>query len=154
MMHSETVAAATTDVRSLNTADVIMLTARLAQIMAEEVDLLKSMNVKKIGTLQEEKLFLIQALESHKKILKRHPELSEQIPSRDRGDLADVVKVFETILEENHRKLQLAKEVNQQVVNAIRDVVCEQSATRYYNHSGERPMAPYATMSVTLNQTI
>jgi hypothetical protein len=152
MMHSETIHSPA--LRRINVGDVITLTARLAQVMAEEVDLLKGMKVKAIDALQEEKLFLIQALETHKKILKRSPEISEQIPSRDRQDLADVVKVFEDVLEENHRKLQMAKEVNQQIVRAIREVVCEQSATRYYNNSGMRPMSPHSTMSVTLNQTI
>lgn len=140
--------------RGINAQDVITLTARLAQIMAEEVDLLKGMNVKKIGELQEEKLFLIQALETHKKVLRRHPELSDQIPSKDKSDLADVIKVFEDILEENHRKLQMAKEVNQQIVRAIREVVREQSSTRYYNNNGVTAVAPYSAVSVTLNQTI
>ncbi len=140
--------------RSVNTQDIITITARLAQVMAEEVDLLKTMNIKKISALQDEKLFLTQALETHKKVLKRHPELSEQIPSRDKQDLAEVVKVFEDVLEENHRKLQMAREVNQQIVQAIRDVVREQSSTRYYNNNGFTPPSPYSAVSVTLNQTI
>ncbi len=139
---------------SIQMQDIITLTARLAQIMAEEVDLLKQMNLKKIAALQEEKLFLTQALEANKKLLKRHPDLSEQIPSRDKADLAEVVEVFEAILEENHRKLQMAKEVNQQVVNAIREAVREQASTRCYNSNGQRPMNPYAAVSVTLNQAI
>ena len=37
--------------------DVVMLTARLAQLLAEEVDLLGDMKVKKIEALQQEKIY-------------------------------------------------------------------------------------------------
>ena len=36
--------------------DVVMLTARLAQLLAEEVDLLTEMKVKQIDSLQKEKI--------------------------------------------------------------------------------------------------
>lgn len=138
----------------INAKDVITLTARLAQILAEEVDLLRAMKVRDIERLQEEKLFLIEALEAHKKILKKHPQLSESIPSRDKEDLEGVIDVFNNILEENSRRLQMAKEVNHQVVKAIRDVVTEHALTKYYDGDGMKQIAPYETLSVTLNQTI
>lgn len=138
----------------INAKDVSMLTARLAQVLAEEVDLLEAMKVRDIEKLQEEKLFLIDALETHKKILRQRPELSETIPSQDKYELAKVVDVFEDILQENHRRLKMAKEVNAQVVNAIRDVVQEKSQTPYYGSRGTKHMAAYESMSVTLNQHI
>jgi predicted nucleotidyltransferase len=42
----------------LKIQDVITLTARLAQLLAEEVDLLGEMKVQKIEALQKEKLFM------------------------------------------------------------------------------------------------
>lgn len=139
---------------AINGKDIITLTARLAQLLAEEVDLLKDMKVKKIEALQDEKLFLTEALEAHKKILKRQPELSDSIPSRDKKDLAAVVDVFEDILVENHRRLQMAKEVNQQVVGAIREVVTDTARSKYYDNGGISQIAPYESLSVTLNETI
>lgn len=138
----------------INPRDLITVTARLAQVLAEEVDLLKAMRVKEIEKLQEEKLFLIDALETYKKVLVRHPEISETIPSRDKKDLEAIVDVFEDVLDENRRRLQMAKEVNHQVVKAIREVVTERAETPYYGVNGSRSIAPFERMSITLNQTI
>lgn len=138
----------------INARDVITVTARLAQVLAEEVDHLQGMDIKKIEKLQEEKLFLIDALEAYKKVARRQPDLSEMIPSQDKADLEGIFDVFTDILQENKRRLQVAKEVNQQVVKAIRDVAAQNAETPYYMNSGTRMISPYESMSVTLNQTI
>ena len=138
----------------LNAKDICTLTARLAQVLAEEVDLLNDMKLQDVEKLQEEKLFLLDALESYKKIVKRQPELSESIPSQDKQDLKDVVHVFEDILQQNHRKLQMAKEVNEQVVKAIRDVVTEKAQTPYYGNSGIVGTTSFENSSVTLNEQV
>lgn len=140
--------------QGINAHDVITLTARLAQLLAEEVDLLGDMKISKIDALQQEKLFLISALESQRKLLDRHPHLSETIPSQDKKDLQDVVNVFNTILEENHRKLLLAKEINHKIVNAITDVVKENTKSRFYDQNGYNGSAPFETLSVTLDKKI
>jgi flagellar biosynthesis/type III secretory pathway chaperone len=133
---------------------VITVTARLAQLLAEEVDLLSDMKVSKIEHLQSEKIFLTNALEAQKKLINKHPHLAETIPSQDREDLAQVVEVFEGILEENHRKLLLAKEINHQVVQAITSVVKDKSRSKVYDDRGHTGVAAYETLSVTLNQTV
>lgn len=138
----------------IHAKDVTTLTARLAQLLAEEVDLLSAMKVKDIEKLQNEKLFLIEALETHKKILKAHPGLSDTIPSQDKDELREVVAVFQDILAENHRRLQTAKEVNNQVVNAIKQVVAEKSMRPSYNNHGVNGRTAYQSMSVTLDQRI
>ena len=138
----------------LKAQDIITLTARLAQLLAEEVDLLSEMKVNKIEALQQEKIFLTNALEAQRKLLDRHPHLKETISASDKKDMQDVVRVFEDILAENHRKLKLAKEVNHQIVHAITQVVKETTQSRAYNHAGYSGQAGYTTMSVTLNKTI
>lgn len=138
----------------VNIQDVITLTARLAQLMAEEVDLLASLKVSKIEALQQEKLFLINALEAQRKLADKHPDLGETIPSQDKKDLQEVVEIFNTILEENHRKLLVAKEVNHRIVTAITDVVKENTARRSYDGKGFSGAAPFDTLSVTLDKTI
>mgnify|MGYP001607061910 CR=1 FL=1 len=134
--------------------DVVMLTARLAQLLAEEVDLLGDMKVKKIESLQQEKIFITNALEAQRKLIERHPYIMDTIPSRDKKDLEDVAAVFQNILEENHRKLLLAKEVNHKIVQAITEVVKETTQSRTYNGSGYTGTAYFNTLSVTLNKTI
>lgn len=138
----------------LKIQDVITLTARLAQLLAEEVDLLSAMKVKQIEALQQEKLFLVSALEAQRKLVDRHPALLETIPSQDKQDLQEVVEVFNNILEENHRKLLMAKEVNHKIVEAITAVVKENTQSRAYGKKGVTSNIPFETLSVTLNKTI
>jgi len=138
----------------INIQDVINLTARLAQLLAEEVDLLGAMKVSKIEALQQEKLFLVGALDAQRKLVEKHPQLLETIPSQDRQDLQEVVDVFNDILVENHRKLLLAKEVNHKIVQAITAVVKQTTQSRVYDGKGLTGAAPYETLSVTLNKKI
>ncbi len=135
--------------------DVMTLTARLAQLLAQEVDLLAEMKMSKIEALQQEKLFLISALDAQRKLVAKNPHGMETIPSQDKKDLQEVVDVFNEILEENHRKLLIAKEVNHKIVQAITDVVKDHTVSKVYDGRGTSGMAaPYQTLSVTLDQTI
>lgn len=138
----------------LKVQDIITLTARLAQLLAEEVDLLGEMKVSKIEALQQEKLFLVSALDAQRKLIEKNPQLTETIPSQDKSDLQEVVNVFNDILEENHRKLLMAKEVNHKIVQAITQVVKENTASRSYDDKGYNGTAPFETLSVTLNKTV
>jgi len=134
--------------------DVIALTARLAQLLAEEVDLLGDMKVSKIEALQQEKLFLVGALDVQRRMLDKHPHLLDAIPSQEKLHLKEVVEVFNRILKENHRKLLLAKEVNHKIVQAITDVVRQSTRSRVYNGKGSTPAGAFGTLSVTLNRMI
>lgn len=137
----------------LNASEIIHLTARLAQLLAEEVDLLGEMKIKKIEALQKEKLFLTSALEAHKKMLTRNPQLIDTIPSQDRRDLEGVVTVFEDILQENHRRLLRAKEVNMKIVQAVTEAVKDHSVSRVYGDNGVQGALGTESISITLNQT-
>lgn len=134
--------------------DVVTVAARLAQVLAEEVDLLNEMKISKIEALQQEKIFLTNALEAQRRLIDQHPYLRETIPSQDKSDMEEIAVVFQNILEENHRKLLVAKEVNVKVVEAIRDVVRETTQSRTYNGNGYAGIAAFNTLSVTLNKTI
>lgn len=139
--------------QTVNTSDIIHLTVRLAQVLAEEVDLLGAMKVKKIEALQKEKQFLTSALEAHKKILKKNPDLIATIPSQDRRELESVVNIFEDILEENHRRLLRAKEVNMKIVQAVTEAVREHSVSNVYGDTGISGALGQESISITLNQT-
>jgi hypothetical protein len=57
-------------------------------------------------------------------------------------------------LEENHRKLLLAREVNHKIVQAITSVVKDATRKKSYDGNGKSGAAPFEALSVTLNQTI
>ncbi len=134
--------------------DVVTLTARLAQLLAEEVDLLGSMKLKEVEKLQHEKIFITNALEAQRKLLDKNPNMMEKIPSQDKEDLQRVVDVFNDILQENHRKLLLAKEVNHKIVSAIKEVVRDHTTSKTYGGDGVTHYAPYETISVTLDSKV
>jgi nucleotidyltransferase/DNA polymerase involved in DNA repair len=138
----------------LKIQDVITLTARLAQLLAEEADLLGHMKIKEIEKLQNEKIFLTNAIDAQRKMIEKSPHMVETIPSKDRHDMEALIEVFNNILAENHRKLLLAKEVNHKIVGAIKEVVKEHTVSKNYSGDGVSHYTPFETMSITLDKVI
>lgn len=137
-----------------NVNDMITLTAKLAQVLAQEADYLQEMKISKIADLQKEKLLLTSALELQKKHLEKDPYIMGHISPEEKEDLRTVVGIFDAILRENHRRLLTAKEVNMRVVEAITDVVTETSNQGVYNEKGAPDAVGRDALSVTLNKTI
>lgn len=139
---------------TLNVPALVTVTARLAQIMAEEVDFLEDMKISSIADLQPEKLRLTVLLDKQKHMIERHPELLANLTPEDKEKLHNVAKIFVSVLGENHKRLLLAKEVNLCVVKAIKEVVTDSSTNRYYSGSGEHEIWQPDSISVTLNKTV
>lgn len=144
-------ASAITDFRA---QDVIVIAARLAQLLAEEVDLLKEMKIREIEKLQSEKIFLTNALDAQRKLLDAHPEFLAQANAEEKKNMEEIAQLFRNTMDQNHRQLLIAKEVNGQIVNAIRDVVRETTQSRTYNGYGYTGASSFNTLSVTLNKMI
>lgn len=143
-----------TAIPELKIQDVMTLTARLAQLLAEEADFLSAMKLMEVEKLQHEKIFITNALDAQHRLLARHPHLSETIPSQDKEDLKRIIDVFNDMLEENHRRLLLAREVNHKIVGAIKEVVRESTTSKTYSGDGVTHYAPYETISITLNTAV
>lgn len=139
--------------QSINMENVTALTARLAQILAQEADLLADMKVKEIEPLQKEKIWLTKAVELQLKRAQKYPYLLDEISEEDKEEFAELMEVFTSVRDENYRRLLAAKEVNQQVVNAITEVVNDHSRRGTYNQAGDEDVSPHS-LSVTLNKTI
>lgn len=137
---------------AVNMNDIMVLTARLAQVLAEEADMLSQMNIKKVGALQKEKLLLIAALERQKKMLQHNPAATQSMSQQDKDDLRAVIDIFQSILGENYRRLLVARDVNQTVVNAITEVVKETTANHVYDKKGTPDGIARESLSVTLNE--
>lgn len=135
-------------------SDLTALTIRLARVLAEEVDLLSQMKVKDIGELQEEKTRLSRTIGLMKGELERNPSVMESFTEDEKESFRQVSSVFDTVLEENRRRLLVAKEVNMQVVQAISDVVREEAQRAGYNRRGSNGMNRALAPSVSLNKTI
>lgn len=135
-------------------ADIIAVTARLAQVLAEEVDLLDAMRIRDMEGLQEEKRKLIRSLTMMKRELDRQPDAKANFAPGDVQAFHQVSQIFNEILQENHRRLLVAKEINLQVVQAIADVVKEESERAGYSRKGGKKMGKDAPPSISLNETI
>lgn len=146
-------AAAAYDPATVDVDSVIALTARLAQVLAEEADLLAEMRVREIEGLQKEKLQLLDALEAQKRFLDRNPHLLHAITDEECMELAQMIEIFQTVMKENHRRLLIAREVNRKVVEAISEVVQEAARNGMYDHKG-LPERVEGGISMSLNQTI
>ncbi|MCH2546191.1 MAG: hypothetical protein MK052_01075 [Alphaproteobacteria bacterium] len=134
--------------------DMIAITARLAQILAEEVDCLDEMRISDIEDLQEEKRRLSRTLEMMKREVDRRPELRETFDDEDIATFTEVSEIFNEVLQENHRKLLIAKEINFRVVQAISDVVKDEMIRHGYNKRGTTGALRDGAPSISLNETI
>ncbi len=131
---------------------LILLISRLAQVLGREVDMLDSMNIKGLSTLQHEKLALVDALEKQKKLIARRPNILNDLTDDMRDNLADLLHIFDAVANENHNRLLVAKEVNQLVVDAIMDTTHENLRRGLYNEKGIH--AEEKSMALSLNKTI
>ncbi len=129
-----------------------LLISRLAQILAQEVDMLENMDIGRLGTVQKEKKALVDALEKQKKLIARRGDLLNDMSEDEEDELRELVDVFEAVLRENHKRLLVAKEVNGRVVEAIAELANENAQRSFYTHQGERAGDP--SVSVSLNRSI
>lgn len=153
-MASPMTTTATDGLASFTVDDLITLTMRLARILAQEADLLQEMKVKDIEPLQDEKLRLTMGLERVRMQLQRDPSMLHHASSQQLEDLRAVSEAFDAVLRENHRRLLVARAVNHDIVNAIRDVVTEYNTSNLYSAEGNPDTISSRPMSVTLNKTV
>lgn len=142
------------DFQQVRAEDIITLTARLAQVLAEEADYLEKMQVSKIAALQKEKVMLTNALALIKKQLPKERAFMDSIDPQEAESLREVIMVFNEILEENYQRLNMARLVNQRVVEAITDVVKEQTRQDAYDGKGQVGNAATESVSISLNEKI
>lgn len=135
-------------------SDVITVTVRLAQLLAQEVDYLDAMKIRELEGLQEEKRKLAKALVMMKREIERNPDVKKSFKPADVDTFTRVSEIFDGVLEENYRKLLVSKEINLRIVQAISDVVKEETLRTGYNKKGLKGHQREAPPSVSLNETI
>lgn len=143
-----------TSADSVNVENVIVLTARLAQVLAEEADLLANMKISAIEGLQREKMLLAGALEKQKKLFDRFPSKLHDMDYEERERLEQIIEIFDSIMRENYRRLLVAREVNRKVVEAIAEVINEASSQASYNKKGLSEAGSAESLSVSVDKRI
>lgn len=146
-------AEATAVPQEISIPNVMALTGRLAQVLAQEADYLAEMKIKEIEPLQKEKIWLTKALDVQLQRVRKFPELLDNLDPDDCDELHHLVSVFNVIMNENHNRLLAAKEANQRVIEAITEAVNEQNRKPTYTEEGLTE-SQQDSISVTLNKTI
>ena len=131
--------------------DLLGVTIQLKDILAKETEHLKQMKVKELGLLQTEKLRLTKLLQSYQALLAANPGLLGELDEDMREELAIETEEFTRIVDENYRRVAVARAVNQRIVQAILDVISEQQHAGTYTKMGMQS-APNMAMSFNLNQ--
>lgn len=139
--------------QEINIHNIMALTARLAQVMALEADYLAEMKIKEIEPLQKEKITIARAMELQVKRIQKYPHLLDTIDPADLDEFDQLAAIFDEIKQENYNRLIAARAVNQQIVEAITEVVNEQNKKPTYTEDGVNG-AQFDSLSVTLNKKV
>ena len=122
MMNDETLLPQVTQAQAyagIDVEELATVTARMTELLNQEVKLLEAMRITEAGSLQHEKLALTQVLEAQKKYIASQPEVMDELSTQDREFLGGVAREFNEALQRNVRLVAVAKAVNQRVVQAM-----------------------------------
>lgn len=132
--------------------ELITVTARLKDVLIQETEYLKTMQVRELGKLQDEKQKLTKLLESYQQMLAARPELIQALDESSREELGELTEAFSRAVSENLQRTAVARAVNQRVVSAIMEVVTEQHHAGTYNRYGSSAAPTDMSISFNLNQ--
>jgi hypothetical protein len=136
----------------MNLEDLIAVSDHLADILYEESEYLRTMQLNKIAPLHEEKLQLTHQLETYQRLLEANPDILRRSDAKTLEHFKMVSDEFTTIMKENFRLNAVARTVNQRVVQAISDAMFETQRIASYNRQGTTSMTGDLTMWFNLNQ--
>lgn len=137
---------------SIPVQDIMEVTARLTQLMAEEAEYFRTMDIKSIGALQEEKNQLVIWLEAQQKMLAIHPNPAALVDEEDRAELEDIMADFTTVAQDNFQQVSIARNVNKKVVEAVTRAIREQEVVNTYTPRGNNRTNDHVPISYKLNQ--
>ena len=126
--------------RTMSLEDLISVSDHLADILYEESEYLRTMQLSKIIPLHEEKLRLTHQLESYQRLLEENPDILRKADAKTLEHFRAVSDEFTAIMKENFRLNAVARTVNQRVVQAISDAMFETQRIGSYNRQGTTSM--------------
>lgn len=138
--------------KSMNVDELMTVTLRLSDILAEESTLLDTMKIGEMPKLHDEKMKLTGTLETYQHAMAANPEFLNQADAATREELLLRTDDLAFNIEENFRKVSAARAVNARVMQAIMDVVNEQHRPNTYDRHGQASNMGDLTLSMNLNQ--
>jgi len=110
---------------SLSFSEIISDIKRLKDILNNESENMKNMNIEAVRDVHDEKMKLIRKLELQKELVKKQPQILGKSSSQDVIDFAEASEGMEEALKENYIEALKAKEVNQKIVEAVSKAVSD-----------------------------
>ncbi len=137
---------------AMNINELIDATSRLSDILVQESDMLTNMRFKELPKLHEEKVKLSTLLETYQRVLAVDPSFVKKADPKRREELLLLTDDLAFNVEDNFKKVAVAKAVNARVMQAIMDVMSEQHRPGTYGRNGLTAQSPDLTLSINLNE--
>ena len=138
--------------QSMSIDELMDTTLRLSDILAKESELIGSMDYKELPSLNEEKARLTAVLEIYQQVMANDPNFVKNADDKTREQLVLLTDDLAFNVEENFRKVSVARAVNSRVMQAIMDVMSEQHRPGTYGRNGQAAQNHDLALSVNLNQ--
>ena len=134
--------------------ELIEVVKDLTSVMSQEIDLLRGMQIRDFGSLQERKLFLVGAYEDLAASLRKDPAFAATLDPALRQELRSLLEDMEGTMLQNEAAIRSARDANQRLAKAIVDAVTQKSSERTgYSASGRMASPPAeAPVSVQIDQ--
>jgi len=131
------------------------IAGRLADLMAREIDILRSSHPGEIAGLQEEKAALVDALAPTFDAVREKPDLvGKAAPGVRRAVKAAITRLRE-VSDENVRAIRVAKMFNERLIRALSEALAEQTAPPAYTASGAASTAkPPGGVRMAINDSV
>ena len=137
---------------AMSVNELMDITLRLSDLLAEESALIDAMRFKELPRLHEEKMKLTTVLETYQQVIAADPSFVKRADEKTREELLLRTDDLAFNVEDNFRKVSVARAVNQRVMQAIADVVNEQHRPGTYGRNGQTTSTQDLALSVNLNQ--
>ncbi len=133
--------------------ELIEIVKDLTAVMAQEVMLLRAMQIREFGALQERKNFLVDAYERLSHGLRKDPAFGATLDPLLRQELRELLEDMQSTLSHNEAAIRAARAANERLAKAIVEAVGQKkSEAGGYSSKGQTGTGPSAPVSVQIDQ--
>ena len=142
---------------TLKAQEIKMIAMNFLQVMAMEIELLKTRQIAELSTLQDEKVAISELYRGHVADIATNPTIFDALEPAARGELKRLAAQLEATARENTNRVRSALDLNTKLMERIAFAAQQNTpmASGYTNTGARRSAAPhrgYAQAPVTLNQ--
>lgn len=130
----------------------------LIKLLSEEIESLKTNQIKKISEFHNRKVDLIQYIENQNETLKKHPSITENFTSSEKLEMKNLAHKLQEVVSVNKVELEKAQYFNKELINLVVEAATGEGVdVRVYDKAGRKKKTSsqkVAPPSVSLNEKI